>query len=169
MTGDRREVTEKETDLLRATGTTDLLSVSGLHVGMVALFVAGIVWLPSRILGLWSGSWMRAVPGFVAAIGSVAFALFVGNPAPAARAAWMASAGAVLRSRGRRVDAWNLLGLAVLVTCCSDPGVTGTLSFHVMPDRPWVQNAPSTVGLVEHMVPSDCMAGNPLECVNRAS
>ena len=40
---------------------------------------------------------------------------------------------------------------------------------HVMPDRPWVQNAPETVGLVEHMVPRDCMAANPLECVNRAS
>jgi competence protein ComEC len=131
VTGDRREVTDAETALLRATGTTHLLSVSGLHVGMVALFVAGIVWVPSRLLGLWSGPWMRAVPGFVAAIGSVTFALFVGNPAPAARAAWMASAGAVLRARGRRVDAWNLLGLAVLVTCCSDPGVTGTLSFQL--------------------------------------
>jgi predicted TIM-barrel fold metal-dependent hydrolase len=42
-------------------------------------------------------------------------------------------------------------------------------SHHVMPDRPWVQNAPSTLSLVEHMVPSDCMAGNPLECLNRAS
>lgn len=40
---------------------------------------------------------------------------------------------------------------------------------HVMPDRPWVQNAPDTVGLVEHMLPADCMADNPLECVNRAS
>jgi competence protein ComEC len=131
VTGDRREVTEGETALLRETGTTHLLSVSGLHVGMVALFVAGIVWVPSRLLGFCSGPWMRAVPGFVAALGSVAFALFVGNPAPAARAAWMASAGAVLRAQGRRVDAWNLLGLAVLATCCADPGVTETLSFQL--------------------------------------
>ncbi|HEV3226466.1 MAG TPA: amidohydrolase family protein [Acidimicrobiales bacterium] len=40
---------------------------------------------------------------------------------------------------------------------------------HVMPDRPWVQNAPQTVGLVEGMLPPDCVAGNPLECVNRAA
>ena len=131
VTGDRREVSDAETTLLRETGTTHLLSVSGLHVGMVALFVAGVVWVPSRLLGLWTGPWMRAVPGFVAAVGSVAFALFVGNPAPAARAAWMASAGAVLRARGRRIDAWNLLGLAVLATCCADPGVTETLSFQL--------------------------------------
>lgn len=40
---------------------------------------------------------------------------------------------------------------------------------HVMPDRPWVENAPDTVGLVEGMLPPDCMAADPLECVNRAS
>jgi predicted TIM-barrel fold metal-dependent hydrolase len=40
---------------------------------------------------------------------------------------------------------------------------------HVMPDRPWVTNAPETVGLVEGMLPPDCMAGDPLECVNRAA
>jgi hypothetical protein len=40
---------------------------------------------------------------------------------------------------------------------------------HVMPDRPWVTNAPSTVGLVEGMLPPDCVAGDPLECVNRAA
>src|SRR5438445_3646365 len=40
---------------------------------------------------------------------------------------------------------------------------------HVMPDGAWVQNAPETVGLVEHMVPRDCMAANPLDCVNRAA
>jgi predicted TIM-barrel fold metal-dependent hydrolase len=40
---------------------------------------------------------------------------------------------------------------------------------HVMPERPWVDNAPSTVGLVEGMLPPDCTAGDPLECVNRAA
>jgi hypothetical protein len=40
---------------------------------------------------------------------------------------------------------------------------------HVMPERPWVQNAPATVGLVEGMLPPDCTAGDPLECVNRAA
>jgi len=40
---------------------------------------------------------------------------------------------------------------------------------HVMPDGAWVRNAPDTVGLVEHMVPRDCMAANQLDCVNRAA
>jgi hypothetical protein len=40
---------------------------------------------------------------------------------------------------------------------------------HVMPDRPWVTNAPSTLGLVEGMLPADCVAGDPLECVNRTA
>jgi uncharacterized protein len=40
---------------------------------------------------------------------------------------------------------------------------------HVMPDRPWVRNAPATVALIEGMLPPGCVAGDPLECVNRAA
>ena len=40
---------------------------------------------------------------------------------------------------------------------------------HVMPDRPWRQNAPETVGLVLGMVPTDCRAADRLDCVNRAT
>jgi predicted TIM-barrel fold metal-dependent hydrolase len=40
---------------------------------------------------------------------------------------------------------------------------------HVMPDRPWVHNAPATVGLVNGMLPGTCDAADTLECVNRAS
>ena len=39
---------------------------------------------------------------------------------------------------------------------------------HVMPDGPWVKNAPETVQLVLGMAPH-CAASNQLECVNRAS
>jgi predicted TIM-barrel fold metal-dependent hydrolase len=39
---------------------------------------------------------------------------------------------------------------------------------HVMPDGPWVKNAPETVQLVLGMVP-DCGADNRLECASRAA
>ena len=39
---------------------------------------------------------------------------------------------------------------------------------HVMPDGPWVKNAPETVGLVLGMVPQ-CGASNRLECASRAA
>ena len=39
---------------------------------------------------------------------------------------------------------------------------------HVMPDGPWVKNAPDTVQLVLGMVPA-CGAANRLECANRAA
>jgi predicted TIM-barrel fold metal-dependent hydrolase len=42
-------------------------------------------------------------------------------------------------------------------------------SHHVMPDRPWVRNAPATRNLVLGMLPPDCHAADPLECVNRAA
>ncbi|MCU1461356.1 MAG: hypothetical protein JWO37_1431 [Acidimicrobiales bacterium] len=40
---------------------------------------------------------------------------------------------------------------------------------HVVPDGPWRRNAPSTVGLIEHMLPADCRAADPLTCVDRSS
>jgi predicted TIM-barrel fold metal-dependent hydrolase len=42
-------------------------------------------------------------------------------------------------------------------------------SHHVMPDRPWVRNAPSTARLVEGMLPPNCRSDNRLECANRAA
>jgi hypothetical protein len=40
---------------------------------------------------------------------------------------------------------------------------------HVMPQGVWRTNAPATVGLVEHMLPAGCVAGDPLQCVDRAA
>jgi hypothetical protein len=45
--GDRAELPEAEAGLLRRTGTWHLVSVSGLHVGLVAATVAGLVWVLS--------------------------------------------------------------------------------------------------------------------------
>jgi hypothetical protein len=40
---------------------------------------------------------------------------------------------------------------------------------HVVPEGPWRQHAPDTVQLVLGMLPPDCQAADPLECVNRAA
>jgi predicted TIM-barrel fold metal-dependent hydrolase len=40
---------------------------------------------------------------------------------------------------------------------------------HVIPNGPWVQNSPETVGLVESMLPSGCTDTPQLDCVDRAS
>jgi hypothetical protein len=40
---------------------------------------------------------------------------------------------------------------------------------HVMPNGPWVQNAPETVGLVSGMLPSGCADNPRLDCVDRAN
>jgi hypothetical protein len=40
---------------------------------------------------------------------------------------------------------------------------------HVMPDGPWVKNAPETVNLVLGMLPPECTAPNRLDCANRAA
>lgn len=58
--------------------------------------------------------------------------------------------------------------------CARELGNQGEFIFdvhthHVIPDGPWRQNAPETVQLVLGMLPADCHAADPLECVNRAA
>ena len=40
---------------------------------------------------------------------------------------------------------------------------------HVIPDGPWVQNAPETVGLALSMLPAGCTDSSKLDCVDRAT
>jgi uncharacterized protein len=58
--------------------------------------------------------------------------------------------------------------------CAHELGNQGEFIFdvhthHVIPNGPWRQNAPETVQLVLGMLPADCHAPDPLECVNRAA
>jgi hypothetical protein len=40
---------------------------------------------------------------------------------------------------------------------------------HVIPNGPWAQNSPETVGLIESMLPSGCTDTPQLDCVDRAT
>lgn len=86
------------------TGTIHLLSVSGLHVGVIAmiLFVA-VSWLRNR--------WMQ-LAAFVLMIG--AYSMIAGGGASIMRASLMASAVMLARVAGRLVRPLNTLGVAFL-------------------------------------------------------
>jgi uncharacterized protein len=58
--------------------------------------------------------------------------------------------------------------------CAHELGGQGEFIFdvhthHVIPDGPWRRNAPETAQLVLGMLPADCHAADPLDCVNRAA
>ncbi len=93
-------------------GLVHLLSISGFHLGVLA----GWVFVLLRLGGVG-----RERAGFIAASFAVAYTVFLGWPAPAARAAALAVLLAIQRSRQRMPHAGALLGTTALVVLLFDP------------------------------------------------
>lgn len=107
--------TDLDRDLLEnfaGAGLMHLLAISGFHLGLLA----GWVFLLLRLLGL-----RRDAAGFGAALFAVAYTVFLGWPAPAARAATLAVLLALERSRQRMPRGGALLGATALLVLLADP------------------------------------------------
>ena len=133
-TGRRHTLDTQLVDLLRRTGTAHLLSISGLHIGLVGalgwglvgLLVRGGAWLHPA--GRWPGRllWVAAVAGVGAA---VAYADLVGWPVSARRAVVMGVVVALARVSRRPSSPWSALGLAAIFVVCADPDAVAGLGF----------------------------------------
>mgnify|MGYP000859630938 CR=1 FL=1 len=90
MTGERGAIDDKTNADMRGAGTAHLLSISGMHIGMVGGFVFFLV---RALLALVPGFALRLpIKGIAAVVGLltiVAYTWFVGAPIPAQRAALM--------------------------------------------------------------------------------
>jgi len=95
-----------------AAGLVHLLSISGFHLGVLA----GWVFVLLRLGGVG-----RPRAGFAAASFAVAYTVFLGWPAPAARAAALIVILAIERSRQRMPHAGALLGTTAVVVLLFDP------------------------------------------------
>lgn len=95
-----------------AAGLVHLLSISGFHVGLLA----GWVLLALHLAGV-----RRHPAEFGAALVAFGYAVFLGWPAPAARAALLALLMAFTRWRQRQVVPGALLALSAVLVLASDP------------------------------------------------
>ncbi|MDA3921509.1 MAG: DNA internalization-related competence protein ComEC/Rec2 [Salinisphaera sp.] len=114
--GVRQHITDAQWKTLRATGTTHLVAISGLHVGLIA----GLLFLVARWLALrWPGRWpAQRIGAGAAIIGAVTYAALAGWALPTQRAVVMVTAGLLALTLARdmplsRALAWA--ALAVLV------------------------------------------------------
>lgn len=98
-----------------ASGLAHLLAISGLHVGIVAAWLA--------LLGRVAGLHRRAT--WLGAIGTGVYVALLGFPAPATRAAGFIAIRAIARARQRHPNAGAVLALAVLVVLAVDPDAVG--------------------------------------------
>jgi competence protein ComEC len=120
--GDQRAI---ETDLWRVfsrTGTTHLMSISGLHVTMVAAlawWLASWLWRRSaRLPLLLPAQKAAALAGFLAAFD---YCLLAGFAVPAQRTLYMLGVVAFALWSGRTIAASRVLALALLVVLLLDP------------------------------------------------
>lgn len=118
--GDKSSITTEQWDALRNTGTSHLMAISGLHIGLAALFVYGLI---RRIVPEY---WMKRMPAqHIAVIGGMVvallYALVAGFSIPTQRAVIMLftlSVMLLIRRNHRPLDA---LGLALVVVLLIDP------------------------------------------------
>ncbi|MCE7031507.1 DNA internalization-related competence protein ComEC/Rec2 [Lysobacter sp. GX 14042] len=120
--GDTRGLADEDWRVLRATGLTHLIAISGFHVGLVAGFFALLV------RGLW---WLcpacaRRVPtpvaaGVAALFGATLYAAAAGFALPTVRTVLMIAVVAMLRLLRRRSGAFESLALAAILILLFDP------------------------------------------------
>lgn len=122
VVGDRRGLSDEDWSALRRTGTSHLVAISGLHIGLMALvgYALGAwlwrrsAWLCRRLAAPRAG----AVLGLILAAG---YAALSGFALPAQRALIMVAVFVACVLAGRGTLAWHALGLAAIAVLLRDP------------------------------------------------
>lgn len=129
LLGDRHGVPLSVSDAFAATGTAHLLAISGLHIGMAALWGSVLCWwLLTR-----REAWIVAIPvrGVSAAFGllvAIAYASVAGWPLPTQRAALMLAGGVLAWWLRERTSSINVLLAALMLIVLWDAEAVGSAS-----------------------------------------
>ena len=120
--GDQKAIDTRQWQLFARTGVSHLMSISGLHVTMVASLLASLVyWLwrrSERLLLALPAQKAAALAGFVAAF---AYCLIAGFAVPAQRTLYMVGVVALALWLGRLSSVSRVLCLALLAVLILDP------------------------------------------------
>ncbi len=120
--GQRNHISSDQWQVLRATGTSHLMAISGLHISLVAGLVFGCVrfaWSRvARLAGLVPAPRMAALAALLA---SLLYALLSGFAIPAQRALIMVAALMLAILSGRSVSFPAIISVAAIVTLLLDP------------------------------------------------
>lgn len=132
--GAQDEVSAADWLLMRGTGTSHLVAISGLHIGFVAGlagWLAGAVWRRSGFIGR---NWPLLLPAQIVAVtGGALFAglhaALAGFNVPAQRALWMAGVVALAFISGRNVARSVVLAWALGLVLMIDPWAVVSAGF----------------------------------------
>ncbi|WP_278248695.1 DNA internalization-related competence protein ComEC/Rec2 [Marinobacter halodurans] len=122
LMGERRLLSADDWTVFRKTGTSHLIAISGLHIGLVGVFVGGLV---GGLLRRWPGGpgarWRRRLV-FGASLGACAvYALLAGFTVPTQRALVMVAVSGLVYMRGRQSGYWTAWLAALALVLLLDP------------------------------------------------
>lgn len=128
-TGQRHLVSADQWDRFALSGTSHLMAISGLHIGLAGLvaFLAAFA-LAGLVPGRRNNYVVAVACGMVFAL---AYAVISGLGVPAQRSVLMLAVAALTLARRRQVDPAAALTLAAVVVFVADPIATLTPGFHL--------------------------------------
>lgn len=128
--GDQQDIDDADWEIFRRTGVGHLVSISGLHVALVAMFCGGLAALAWRRLPTLALRMPAQKAGALAGLGGAsAYALLAGMGVPVLRAWLMLLVAAFALLGGRRVAASRVLALALVVVLVVDPWAVLAVGF----------------------------------------
>lgn len=117
--GEMKTITSETRTALVQTGTLHLMVISGLHIGLAALFGWSIMRAIQRLLPTaWIGHWAPLVMGVTVAW---LYVWLAGSNPPAVRAALAFSIWALIRAKGIVCTAWQVWLWCIALLLLSDP------------------------------------------------
>ena len=128
--GDDSQITVKDWQVFLRTGTTHLMSISGLHITMLAGLAFGIVnfwWRRSPQLALRFAS--RKAATVASVLVALMYALIAGFSVPTQRTFYMLFVLAVALWTGRKIAITQVLAVALLVVVVIDPWAVNAPGF----------------------------------------
>lgn len=123
--GVRDGITQDQWQVFRKTGTTHLMAISGLHIGLCAgffYFLINLLWRRLGNLPLKIPSQKAAA--IAAIIGALFYSLLSGFALPAQRSLIMIAIFMLGIIRGKHLISWNAICLALLIILLIDPFAT---------------------------------------------
>jgi competence protein ComEC len=132
--GAQDEVSAADWALMRSTGTSHLVAISGLHIGFVAGlagWLAGALWRRSGFVGRNWPLWIPAqkVAVLAGVLFAALYAALAGFNVPAQRALWMAGVAALAFVSGRTVAPSVVLAWALGLVLLLDPWAVVSAGF----------------------------------------
>ena len=120
--GDQSGITQAEWQVFTRTGVNHLMSISGLHITMLAgLVFAMVYWLWRRSIRLTLWLPARKVAALSGLLAALFYTLVSGYEVPAQRTLYMLSTVAVMLMLSRNVSPAQLLTTALMVVLLADP------------------------------------------------